>query len=266
MVVGVQTRPAHRLARDGVERHRVVLAVRARAELDGQLEPVVVLAHRRGRYCPIAGDARRGPTVDVVAPIAPCAAIRTWGSTPEERSAPYACDEVLPDADDVLYRAVTVRAPAPLMFRWLCQLRHAPYSYDLLDNFGRRSPQALEPGTDELVVGQRMVAIFRLASFERDRHLTLLARAHPVFGDVAVTYRVEPTGAGACRLVVKLAVRYPRHRLGRLGRWWLPAGDLVMMRRQLLNLRALAERDAHAAGPAPDDPSGRVAAGQPASR
>jgi hypothetical protein len=66
--------------------------------------------------------------------------------------------------------------------------------------------------------------------------------------------------------VVKLAVRYPRHRLGRLGRWWLPAGDLVMMRRQLLNLRALAERDAHAAGPAPDDPSGRVAAGQPASR
>jgi hypothetical protein len=157
------------------------------------------------------------------------------------------------------------------MFRWLCQLRLAPYSYDVLDNLGRRSPRTLDAGTDELVVGQRMVAIFRLASFERDRHLTLVARGHRVFGDVAVTYRVEPAGAEECRLVVKLAVRYPRHPLGRLGRWWLPAGDLVMMRRQLLNLRALAERDAHTAGPAPDDPapddaSGRVAAGQPASR
>jgi hypothetical protein len=201
-----------------------------------------------------------------VALLSPCRVVRTWGSTAEERDAPFACDEVLPDADDVLFRAVTVHAPASLMFRWLCQLRLAPYSYDLIDNLGRRSPQELVPGTDELAVGQRMVAIFRLASFERNRQLTLVARGNRVFGDVALTYRVEATGPEECRLVVKLAVRYPRQPLGRLGRWWLPTGDLVMMRRQVLNLRALAERDAHTAGPAPDDPSGRVAAGQPASR
>jgi hypothetical protein len=199
-------------------------------------------------------------------PASPCRVVRTWGSTADERAARFGCDEVLPAADHALFRAVTVAAPAPLMFRWLCQLRLAPYSYDQIDNFGRHSPQELVPGTDELVVGQRMVAIFHLASFERDRQLTLTARGNPVFGDVAVTYRVEPTGPDACRLVVKLAVQYPRHPLGQLGRWWLPAGDLVMMRRQLLNLRALAERDARRAGPAPDDPSERVAAGQPASR
>jgi hypothetical protein len=206
-----------------------------------------------------------------VTPIAPCAAIRTWGSTPEERAATFACDALLPDADDALYRAVSVRAPAPTMFRWLCQLRLAPYSYDLVDNLGRRSPQALVPGTDQLVVGQRMVAIFRLASFEPGRELTLAARGNRVFGDVALTYRVEPVGPEDCRLVVKVLVRYPRHPLGRLGGFWLPAGDVVMMRRQLLNLRALAERDARrpvpaSDGPDPDPPSGRVAAGQPASR
>lgn len=213
-----------------------------------------------------AATSRRGPTVDGVGPVPVCTRIRTWGSTPQERAATYPCDALLPDPHDVLFRAVAVRAPARVMFRWLCQLRLAPYSYDLIDNFGRRSPQALVPGTDELVVGQRMVAIFRLASFERDRELTLVARGHQVFGDVAVTYRVEPTGPEECRLLVKLVVRYPRGPIGRLGRWWLPAGDLVMMRRQLLNLRALAERDAHRPDPVPDGSSECVAPGQTASR
>ncbi|HVN11680.1 MAG TPA: hypothetical protein VMT69_06285 [Kineosporiaceae bacterium] len=33
-----------------------------------------------------------------------------------------------------LTRAVTVHAASPLVYRWVCQLTQAPYSYDLLDN------------------------------------------------------------------------------------------------------------------------------------
>src|SRR5262249_6937940 len=68
---------------------------------------------------------------------------RTWGSTPAERRMQFPCDRHLPACDDALFRAVSVAAPAPLLFRWLCQLRVAPYSYDWLDNFGRRSPRQL---------------------------------------------------------------------------------------------------------------------------
>ena len=39
----------------------------------------------------------------------------------------------------------------------------------------------------------------------------------------------------------KIVARYPRGYTGALMRWGLPWGDLVMMRRQLLNLKALAE-------------------------
>jgi hypothetical protein len=74
----------------------------------------------------------------------------SWGALDVERSEPLPCDELLPDADLVLHRAVDVAAPAPLAFRWLCQLRVAPYSYDPLDNAGRRSPRELTPGLDEL--------------------------------------------------------------------------------------------------------------------
>jgi hypothetical protein len=169
---------------------------------------------------------------------------RTWGSTASERAARYACDEVLPDAEDAYFRAVDVHAPPEVVFRWLCQLRAAPYSYDLIDNFGRRSPRRLTPGLERLAVGQRVMTIFELVAFEPARDLTLRMRdARRLFGEVVVTYRVAARGPTHSRLVVKLLVTHPRAPLRHaLQRLLLPWGDLVMMRRQLLTLKQLAER------------------------
>jgi hypothetical protein len=167
--------------------------------------------------------------------------VRTWGSTAEERALPLSCDDLLPDADDVCWRAVPVRASPATVFRWLCQIRVAPYSYDLVDNLGRRSPRTLTPGLDDLAVGQRFAFIFELVSFEKDRQITLrTTRAKGAFGDVALTYAVLPDGDG-CRLLAKLRIAYPRGPYGFLARRVLPAGDLVMMRKQLRTLAALAE-------------------------
>src|SRR5215204_25803 len=109
---------------------------------------------------------------------------------------PLPCNELLPDARTRCDRAISVDAPAAVLFRWLCQLRVAPYSYDLLDNLGRRSPRELTPGVERLEVGQRFMRIFSLASFAPDAHLTL--RAH----GVAVTYAVRGH-ADRCRLVAR---------------------------------------------------------------
>src|SRR5947209_4001933 len=132
----------------------------------------------------------------------------TWGSTPEERALQFACDNLIPDADAVYFRAIDVNAPAPVVFRWLCQLRVAPYSYDWIDNGGQRSPRQLTPGSDRLETGQRVMRIFRLTAFEQDRHITVAIDPHrptTLFGEVAVTYAVRPG-----RLVVKVKVRYNR--------------------------------------------------------
>ena len=169
---------------------------------------------------------------------------RHWGSTPQERALDYACDAHLADPGETYFRAIDVDAPPAVLFRWLCQLKVAPYSYDWLDNFGRRSPRELRPGLERLEVGQRFMTIFDLVDFEEGREITLaVRRLQPLFGEAVVTYVVLPRGTGSSRLLVKLL-------LGRRGpapvRWLahhaFPVLELVMMRKQLRTLKALAER------------------------
>jgi hypothetical protein len=175
-------------------------------------------------------------------------AVYTWvGSTAEERARFFPCDRYVPEARHEYFRAVTVDAPVAVLFRWLCQLKAAPYSYDWIDNFGRTSPRNLTPGAEHLVSGQRVMTIFRLAEFEQDRHLTLLLstpRAVRIFGNIAVSYVILPLDAARCRLIAKLGVEYPRHALLRWMRWFLPLGDWIMMRKQLLTPKRLAVRHA----------------------
>jgi hypothetical protein len=167
--------------------------------------------------------------------------IRNWGTTLEERRTHFPCDDVLPNHADAYFRAVTVHVDAPVMFRWLCQLRAAPYSYDWIDNFGRQSPRRLTPGLEELAIGQPVMRIFDLVAFERDRHMTLRLRTPGLFPPLAVSYVVAAVGPRQCRLLVKLAVENQPGMAGRIAGLFLPLGDWIMMRRQLLNLKELAE-------------------------
>jgi hypothetical protein len=160
-----------------------------------------------------------------------------WGTTPEERARPMACDGLLADAPVRLHRGVSVDAPVSMVFRWLCQLKLAPYSYDLLDNFGRRSPRELISGVERLELGQRFMSIFSLVSFTPDEHITLRGRR------TVVTYAVLPSD-GHTRLIVRVLFEPPGGRLaGGLVGHALALGDLVMMRKQLLTLSLLAERE-----------------------
>jgi hypothetical protein len=173
---------------------------------------------------------------------------RNWGASGEELTAKYPCDEVLPSPDDCLFRAIDVSAPSPIAYRWLCQLKVAPYSYDWIDNLGRKSPVTLSPGAEELSVGERIMTIFRIVSFEWGRHLTLeLDYGRSLCGEWCVSYTVRNVSEGTSRYVVKLNVRYPTgSRVSRLWRKALcqlaPPADLFMMRKQLITLKKLSER------------------------
>ncbi len=169
----------------------------------------------------------------------------TWGTTGTERAASFPVDRILPNAEQWMFRGVDVEAPAALTYRWLCQLRAAPYSYDWIDNFGRQSPQELTPGLEDVKVGQKCMSIFEIVDVEPGETITAEAKGS-VFGDVAVTYRVVPVGETRSRIVAKLGIVYPAGIPGALMHDMLPAGDLIMMKKQLRNLATLAARDAAA--------------------
>jgi hypothetical protein len=173
---------------------------------------------------------------------------RDWGTTPAERELVFPGD--LPESADAycLWRGVDVAAPAGRVFRWLCQLQVAPYSYDWIDNGGRRSPRTLDPRLEQLERGQHFMQIFVLESFEPGVQLTLAtpigSKGAQLFGVVRVTYWARSVAPDRTRLLVKLRSVPGRGPFGRAMRVLLPWGDLVMMRRQLLNLKALAEAGA----------------------
>jgi hypothetical protein len=96
------------------------------------------------------------------------------------------------------------------------------------------------PGLEQLHVGARVMTFFEIVEFEPDRHVTALSGTS-IFGRLAATYRVIPAGTHRCRLVVKLLAAYPLA-LRPLMRGLLAPADWILMRKQLLNLKELAEK------------------------
>jgi hypothetical protein len=162
-----------------------------------------------------------------------------WGVTPTETTRRYPCDDLVPDPVLEAWRGVTVRARPEHVWPWVAQIRLAPYSYDWIDNLGRRSPQNLR-GMPEPVVGESFTSALggrrcgRIIAVESGKHLT-----GAIMGAV-MSYMLVRVGDGLqTRLLLKVVTAR-----GRTIAPLLSVGDLIMARRQLLNLAALAERTA----------------------
>jgi hypothetical protein len=158
-----------------------------------------------------------------------------WGVSDEEVARHYPCDDLVARPTLEAWRGVTVRTSAAHLWPWLVQVRWAPYSYDWIDNRGRRSPRELidgpppQPGDAYSRSGGRPVG--RILAVEPGVSYTAT-----ILG-AFMTYELVPVGDRETRLLLKI--------VGGGRRWLAPfvsAGDLVMARKQLLNLRDHAER------------------------
>lgn len=160
-----------------------------------------------------------------------------WGTTRAETLHRYPCDEIILTPAMQAWRAVTVNAPPERVWPWVAQVRLAPYSYDWIDNLGRRSPRHLrhlpEPVAGEpfTTVGGRPTG--RIIAVEPGEHLT-----GQIMG-VVMSYVLVADDRGT-RLLLKVVVAHAHRAITPL----LCLGDLVMARRQLLNFARLAERTA----------------------
>jgi hypothetical protein len=167
-----------------------------------------------------------------------------WGVSDSEMLRCYPCDDFVVSPALQAWRGVRVEAPAEAVWPWVTQVRLAPYSYDRIDNLGRRSPRDLA-GLPEPQVGERFTTaggrqLGRIVSVDPGKQLT-----GTIMG-AFMSYVLVPQEHDT-RLLLKVVMQTTRW--AALG---LSVGDLIMARRQLPNLKQLAEHHHHHQGTAKD--------------
>ena len=167
-----------------------------------------------------------------------------WGSTPEEIASSVVGDELCPDARLVATRSITIAAPPENVFPWIRQMgfkRAGWYSYDLIDNLGRKSATIIHDEWQDIVTGSSVPAglmAFTAAIVEPPRSFVLQVDSKKrvtqrLCFTLAYELRDHPTGT---RLVTRMRgrVNVPGGQL--IERALLGPGDGIMLRKQLLNI------------------------------
>lgn len=176
--------------------------------------------------------------------------ILRWGATADEFKALLPGDELIPGADGMATRAITIAAAPADVWPWLAQMGPAPrggiYTYDWIENLigldmhsvdhVLREFQNPEPGLTIKFGANTMVAKL----VESNRHLVWQsADENWVWSFVLV-----PDRDGNTRLISRNSYRLPRT-IDRVGMFVMEPASLVMERKMLLGFKARAEALAH---------------------
>jgi len=84
-----------------------------------------------------------------------------WGATDEEVRRPYPGVDLIPGGTRSATNAITIEAPPAKVWPWLVQMgygRAGWYSWDRLDNFGRRSTEEIRPEWQKIALGDHLAA------------------------------------------------------------------------------------------------------------
>ncbi len=180
--------------------------------------------------------------------------LNNWGSTATEVASDLPGDDLLADGQRGT-RCIDIQAPPEVVFDFLAQMgfgRAGWYSYDWVDNLGRRSADNLH---EEWMVTSAGDSIpggpidFVAETVHRPRQLVLdLGNQRLIGHDIGFTlsYQLVPDrqpadGSSEWTRVVSRAVVLVAGPLGSVATWLLLHGDAVMVRRQLLGLKERAE-------------------------
>lgn len=173
----------------------------------------------------------------------------TWGATPDEVHRPLAGDDLVERPTFNATRAITIGAPPAEVWPWLVQVgvtRAGWYSYDLLDNLGRKSSRRILPEFQDLSPGG---IIPMSPDGKQGMNVLSMEPPHTMVwgtpGDTTWAWQLDAVGDGSTRLLARVRAHY---------QWLSPSiafsalvefGDIWMMRKMLMGVRDRAE-DLHA--------------------
>ena len=218
------------------------------------------------RWPPLARRASRAIAVavpSVTSALFVGRSMRQWGSNAADRRRSLPGDEEVHDPAIVTNRAVSINAPARIVWPWLVQMgwrRGGWYSYDIIDNDRQPSADVILADFQGLEVGdfvpEGMNVGWTVKALEPP-HLLLLATHGPMEGvewvarrDSSWVFMVEDVDEEHSRLVERARTSLTTNTdtlAGRAASWLaipaLTCGDFVMAHRHMHGVKRRAERE-----------------------
>ncbi|SDU72942.1 SRPBCC family protein [Gordonia westfalica] len=204
------------------------------------------------RYRPITAGLAAAAACTVAA--AYCAWVRpwvmTWGATEDEVAAKLPGDELLPGADGIATRAITIDAPPAAVYPWLAQMGPSPrggaYTYDWIENLLGLDMHS----TDRVLEEYQHPAVGDTIGHGAEASRIEIAEPDHAFvtrtadGDWVWSFTLVPVGQST-RLISRNRFRLPG--LGKkLAMIPMEPGSLIMERKMLQGIKERAEALAHA--------------------
>jgi hypothetical protein len=169
-----------------------------------------------------------------------------WGARDYEIEREMPGDRIVGKPSFNATRAVTINAPAEVIYPWIVQMgmtRAGWYSYDVLDNLGRRSAQSILPEHQSIQIGDviPMSPDGKQGMYVYDFQKNNWMLWWDNIGDSTWVWQIYSDGAAQSRLVTRVRVQY---------RWFSPAilfnliiefFDILMMRKCMLGIKSRAE-------------------------
>ena len=170
---------------------------------------------------------------------------RRWGASDKEVGRAMPGDDLLPPGAPSTTRAITIDAIPRDVFPWLLQIgygRGGWYSYDWIDNDGKRSVHRIDPTLQDLAVGDRiqMVPGFgpKVREIEQDHHILSSGDAD------TWCLLVEPRPGGCSRLISRWRLDWPKSIGTYVWTCIADPGAFVMEQKMLRTIKTLAESNA----------------------
>jgi hypothetical protein len=193
---------------------------------------------------------------------------RRWGATDEEVSGTLPCDELVPHADVVETRVVTIEATPAAIWPWLVQIgqgRAGYYSYTQLENMAglkMKNAEGINPEWQHLQVGDIIPAEtggkgFKVYALEHERALVLGGREGDegvfegfiqMFPEFSWAFVLVPVDSEHTRLISRLRGSSRPTFSNRLMGFVFEPVEFLMTRKMLLGIKEHAEQAGEFAG------------------
>jgi len=170
----------------------------------------------------------------------------TWGATKAEVAQTFPGDEIVQKPHFVAARAVSIQAPPGEIWKWLLQIGSARagfYSIDLIDNANVPSARKILPEFQKIATGE-------FIPFTPDQKNGMWVKdfREPEYilwrdqkGNATWGWFLQPGETGTTRLITKLRTQYDFSFPWVIYYLIYDFGDIVMMSKCLLGIKARAE-------------------------